>query len=327
MRKSTLFKLAAITLVAFSLSGCGSKNTGADAPTTEPKTEETPVVTEEPTSETEETTVDVTETAPVEETTGTEETQTIIPASELDGKTLFLPNLAGEPYDLIACCVDTCNPSSGTSVSIDDSIGFDFEVFGVKVSHDIETMTNVVNAFIETFGKPTGKEENDRGDWGWYSWKWEYDNGITISISYSIEENEIYEIEIMCFKESWSQLIPEPEEEDSTPALSLEGKSLVITTPDKSVDLLGPGETHEYSTYHDGFDFEVLGVKGSTDLSFKDELLEAFISYFGEATAINDETDLNYCLCYWEFDGCSIELTFLYGTDCLSDIKINCYIY
>ena len=93
-------------------------------------------------------------------------------------------------------------------------------------------------------------------------------------------------------------------------------KTLVITAMGESVDIL-----HEpvdevwgyiaYDAYAEDpatFDFEVLGIKGSQDISTKDALINAFIDYFGEPVyVINDfddddaSYDLYSVLYVWEY--------------------------
>ena len=93
-------------------------------------------------------------------------------------------------------------------------------------------------------------------------------------------------------------------------------KTLVITAMGESVDML-----HEpvdeflgyiaYDAYAEDpatFDFEVLGIKGSQDISTKDALINAFIDYFGEPTYVRnnfDDDDDSYYLYFatyvWEY--------------------------
>ena len=103
-------------------------------------------------------------------------------------------------------------------------------------------------------------------------------------------------------------------------------KTLVITAMGESVDML-----HEpvdevwgyiaYDAYAEDpatFDFEVLGIKGSQDISTKDALINAFIDYFGEPTYVRndfDDDDDSYYLYsatyVWEYaeGGLSLDIT------------------
>lgn len=76
-------------------------------------------------------------------------------------------------------------------------------------------------------------------------------------------------------------------------------KTLVITAMGESVDMLHEpvSEFLGYITYDAyaedpaTFDFEVLGIKGSQDISTKDALINAFIDYFGEPTYVENDFD------------------------------------
>lgn len=230
MKKSTLFKLVAITLVAFALTGCGSKNTGADVSTTEPKTEETPVVTEEPTTETEETTVDVTETAGTEETTTAEELESTVDVTEtapseeptteeptteeptveaelpsFGDKTLVITAM-GESVDMLHEPVDEFLGYIAYDAYAEDPATFDFEVLGIKGSQDISTKDALINAFIDYFGEPVYVRNNfDEDNLYLYiaTYVWEYAEGeLGLDITaYGESRDVIDSIDIMYMPE------------------------------------------------------------------------------------------------------------------------------
>lgn len=114
----------------------------------------------------------------------------------------------------------------------------------------------------------------------------------------------------------------------SLPASDLEGKTLIVTALGKSIDLLsdtaerfGDEDVNWYHTGFYGFDFEVLGVKGSEDLSTKDELINAFTAYFGEPTGVYEETyssGESKAMYQWYYDDrSSINLEFTWGQNSL----------
>lgn len=89
----------------------------------------------------------------------------------------------------------------------------------------------------------------------------------------------------------------EPTVEAELPSLG--DKTLVITAMGESVDMLHEpvSEVWGYITYDAyaedpaTFDFEVLGIKGSQDISTKDALINAFIDYFGEPVYVSNNFD------------------------------------
>ena len=96
--------------------------------------------------------------------------------------------------------------------------------------------------------------------------------------------------------------------------LSFGDKTLVVTAMGESVDMLHEpvDEFLGYITYDAyaedpaTFDFEVLGIKGSQDISTKDALINAFIDYFGEPVYVRNNFDEDNSYLYiatyvWEY--------------------------
>lgn len=89
----------------------------------------------------------------------------------------------------------------------------------------------------------------------------------------------------------------EPTVEAELPSLG--DKTLVVTAMGESVDLLHEPVSEvwgyiAYDAYAEDpatFDFEVLGIKGSQDISTKDALINAFIDYFGEPVYVRNNFD------------------------------------